>query len=495
MATIGERVQKGAAWMMLFKLVERSLGLVSTIVLARLLLPADFGLVAMATAVIALLELLSAFNFDMALIQNQSADRSHYDTAWTLNALFGLAVTVALLLMALPLSAFFGDPRLVALLLVLAPGPLIRGLENVGTVAFRKELNFDQEFKFLILKRLATFTITIGLAFYLRSYWALAGGIIIGQVYGVALSYLVHAYRPRLSLAARHELFDFSKWILLNNLISFAYLRAADFVIGRQVGAGALGLYSVANQISNMPTTELIAPINRAIYPGYAKISNDLSALRAGFVKTIAVIAMIALPAAAGIVAVAEIMVNTVLGPTWMDAVPLMQILALSGAIVALETNTFYIHLALGNVRPFTYLMGGTSLTLVVLLVVLSNIMGAVGAAVANLVVALAFFPLYYGAAMRRLELGIGPLVGALWRPLLASTVMWITVSYAMGHVTLGSSLDNIPELLGLVSLGVASYGLAILASWLLAGKPDGAERFALDHIETLAGRLRQRER
>ena len=72
---------------------------------------------------------------------------------------------------------------------------------------------------------------------------------------------------------------------------------------------------------------------------------------------------------------------------------------------------------------------------------------------------------------------------------------MWVTVSYAMSHVTLRTSLDNIPELIGLVALGVAVYGLTILACWLLVGKPDGAERFALGHIEALAGRLAQRGR
>ncbi len=95
---IGRKMAKGAAWMVGFKLAERSIGMVSTIILARILVPEDFGLIAMATAVIAVVEILQAFGFDVALIQNQQATREDYDTAWTLN--IPLAASRALLLAA-----------------------------------------------------------------------------------------------------------------------------------------------------------------------------------------------------------------------------------------------------------------------------------------------------------------------------------------------------------------------------------------------------------
>ena len=96
----GRQIAKGAAWMMGFKLLDKSVGLISTLVLARVLTPADFGLVAMATAVVALLELMGAFGFESALIQRQNTERSHYDTAWTFNVIFGAAISIMLLIMA-----------------------------------------------------------------------------------------------------------------------------------------------------------------------------------------------------------------------------------------------------------------------------------------------------------------------------------------------------------------------------------------------------------
>ena len=112
MTEVNQRIAVGAAWMVLFKLVDRSVGLISTIVLARLLVPSDFGLVALAAALIGAAELLGAFSFDVTLIHRVDTTRSHFDTAWSLNILFGAACAILLALAAVPAASFYGDPRL-----------------------------------------------------------------------------------------------------------------------------------------------------------------------------------------------------------------------------------------------------------------------------------------------------------------------------------------------------------------------------------------------
>ena len=134
----------GAAWMILVRLLDRSIGLVSTLILARLLVPADFGLVAMATAIGALLDILGGFSFDMALIQNPGAKRSHYDTVWTFNVLFGAFCAVAFIAIAAPAARFYNEGKLENVMYVLAIGYLLNGFSNIGTVDFRKELEFER---------------------------------------------------------------------------------------------------------------------------------------------------------------------------------------------------------------------------------------------------------------------------------------------------------------------------------------------------------------
>jgi lipopolysaccharide exporter len=170
LTTIGSKMAVGAIWMVLAKLLERSLGLISTLILARVLVPHDFGIVAMAMSFVALLEMLSAFGFDVVLIQKQTKERRHWDTAWTFEIIFGLSIATLMVLCASPVATFFREPDLVDVLRVLAIGSAVQGFQNIGLVAFRTEMRFDREFKFLMAKKLMGFVITVPLAFILDSY-------------------------------------------------------------------------------------------------------------------------------------------------------------------------------------------------------------------------------------------------------------------------------------------------------------------------------------
>src|SRR5438067_2459511 len=218
------------------RIADRSVGLISTLILVRLLVPADFGLVVMATVMISALQVLTAFSFDLALIQNASAERRHYDTVWTLAVLFGATITLGLIVLAPLAAAFYGEPRLSVVVYALSIGTFLEGFTNVGVVAFRKEMQFHKEFGFLFTKRLFATSATVSLAFLWRDYWALVAGILTGTVASVWLSYLWHPYRPRFSLEARGEIFGFSRWMFFNNALGFVYYRAADFILGKTAG-------------------------------------------------------------------------------------------------------------------------------------------------------------------------------------------------------------------------------------------------------------------
>src|SRR5687767_1543898 len=140
MATIQSKMTTGIAWMVTARLADRGIGLISTLILARLLVPDDFGLVAMATAIGGILDLLGAFSFDLALIQKKDAGKNHYDTVWTFTVLFGLVCAIALVGLAIPAAIFYREPRLEAVMYALAVLYLVGGFSNVGVVDFRKEL-------------------------------------------------------------------------------------------------------------------------------------------------------------------------------------------------------------------------------------------------------------------------------------------------------------------------------------------------------------------
>jgi lipopolysaccharide exporter len=470
----------GALWMVLFKFSERGLGLLSTLILVRLLAPADFGVVAMAMSFVALLELLAAFGFDVALIRNQGTERKDYDTAWTLNVLLGLGVAALMLALSQPLSTFYREPAVAAVIALLAVGSAVQGFENIGVVAFRKELEFAREFRYLVAKKIVSFAITVPLAFALRNFWALVFGIVAGRCASVALSYWVHPYRPRFSLAARGDLLHFSKWLLVNNALNFLRERASDFVIGRTGGAHSLGIFNESYFIANLPTTDLVMPINRAVFPAYARIAADRDALRVSFAAVIGVIALFAVPAGTGIAAVADSLTWVVLGPKWMEGVPVIEMLAFFGVTIALQTNSYSVYLALGKPR----LQAGVSLLFLAVLIPgllwFTTRQGINGAAAAFVLAGLVILPANYAVALRQLELPASVIIKALWRPVIASAAMFFAVRALLGVLP----EVEIVRLLAGVSAGVVVYLSALTLLWRLSGAGASAERAILDRCQ-----------
>jgi lipopolysaccharide exporter len=476
MKSINRRMVTGIAWMSLMRIAIKGLGLVSTVILARLLAPADFGVVAMAMSIISGLELLRDFSFDVALIQRQDADRSHYDTAWTFNVIFGLTLAIVLCALSLPAAGFYNEPRLANVILVLAAGVLVGSFENIGVVAFRKELEFRKEFMLRTAQKACSLVVTLPLAFLLRSYWALVIGMVCNFALSVALSYYAHPFRPRFSFAARAQLFSFSKWLFATNLLWFLQTRTPDFVLGRISGPSALGVFSVSFEISNLATTELVAPINRAVLPGYAKMAHDLQVLRQGFLNVIGLIVLLGLPVGFGIAAVAKPIVDIFLGAQWSSAVPLVSILAIFGALNSLQTNCGVVHWATGHPHTLA-LIGFIQVILLLPAMIWATLAyGPIGMAwvyLANVV--LVIVPLNYGFALHRLRLPLSRVWSVVWRPAIATCVMYLTTT-AWVRQTPESSIGS---LVVAVAFGAATYASILILLWLASGRPEGAEATA----------------
>ncbi|MDD5330463.1 MAG: lipopolysaccharide biosynthesis protein [Sulfuricella sp.] len=481
---VSSGIMRGTAWMMLLRLAERSVGLVSTLILARMLAPADFGLVAMAMAVVAMTELMGAFGFDTALIQRRDAKRAHYDTAWTFNILFAVGAALLLLLLAFPAAGFYREPRLQGILPILAMGALVQGFENIGTVAFRKELDFRREFWFVLSKRLATFGVTMALALMFRSYWALVGGVVTGKLFSVWISYRLHPYRPRFTLAARQDLFHFSKWLFFSNLVLFLQNKSADFILGRTVGAYGLGIYNVAFEIAALPSTELISPLNRVAFPAYSRLAEDLPELRRKFLEVFGVIALISFPVATGLACVAAPAVLVLLGNKWVEAIPLLRVLTIAGLIGALQSNLHLMIVALGKPKANTLVSTATLIVSLPIFVAASLRYGAVGAAWAFLVFSIVGLGTLHFVFFRLSGVQAGAYAATLWRPILSSAALALAVMAAerMFDGAFGQA-GNALKLAMLVLVGALAYAVTILAAWRLSGRPDSAEKMILGFL------------
>lgn len=475
---LGRRMAKGAAWMVMLRFAVRSIGLINTFILARLLLPEDFGLVALAMVTITLLDTFSEFGFEMALIRDQKATRAHYDTAWTVAVIKGLLVAGLLFAAAEPIAGFFNEPRLADVVRALCVIPLVEGFKNIGVVNFAKNLNFRKEFQLRILRKISAVCVVIPLAIIWRDYWALVVGMISGRCVELVLSYVMSTYRPRPSLVEWHSLFNFGKWLLLRNVVTVVGSRLDRILLGKFLDVKTVGLYNVSFEISNLATTELIWPISRALFPGYSKIADDRERLGKAYLTALSLMLMLAAPVAVGIAVAAEQIIIVMMTEKWLEAVPFITILAMHGVLRMGTSNVPAVLLALNRPHLLTYLAFFHHATRIPLLfggVIYFGAFGVVWAMVIGAGIALIA---YVGTVLRLLRVSVFAVFVAVWRPLVALGVMAATVMAVDAEWAATSSTWMIAaELLAMVAVGVVTYVGVILALWRLSGAPDGAEQ------------------
>jgi O-antigen/teichoic acid export membrane protein len=493
-ASLNRRMMHGAAWMIAVRFADRAVGFVSTIILARLLVPGDFGLVALAMTMIAAAGIFGEFGFEMALIQNRKAERSHYDTAWSIGVLRGLATAVIITLVAEPLAAYFNDPRLDDVIMLLALVPILAGLCNIGTVAFRKDLTLNKEFVFRVVPRIVGAAVTVASAFIWQNYWALVSGTLTGSVVKLIISYVMQTYRPRISLAAWREIMGFSMWMMVTSITAFANQKVGTLIIAKHLDAAALGVFSIANEISNMASGELIAPIKQVLFSGYARLVDAPALLRKAFLDAYGILVLIALPAAIGIGVTADYYVPLLLGPNWGDAVPLIEILVFSSGLRTLGTQVRPVYLALNRPHLGAYASIGSAIVFLPMLLFALLKYGIMGAAVAQVIAEVATLAGSLYLMYRLLGLRPSELLIVSWRSMIACGLMMLAVSALKSFVsaTEPEFVVQLAHLALAVLIGFVVYIVVILSLWLLCGRPqDSAESYVLNYLAQCLHRRR----
>ena len=241
---------------------------------------------------------------------------------------------------------------------------------------------------------------------------------------------------------------------VISNVVAVINSRSADFIVGKSAGAHALGLFSVSYELANLPTTELIAPINRAVFPGYALKAKDSNALKQGFLSVIGIIAAFAIPAGVGVAATADVLVPLIFGPQWLETVPLISILAIHGIIVALQTNCYYIYLALGKPYIATWLGVAQITILLPILTILTMRYGGIGAAYAYLASQLVIIPFTFMSILRLLGITVRQMLLVLWRPVVSAAIMFGIVRLVT-HMLISEPFDNLTGMIHLDEDGI----------------------------------------
>jgi O-antigen/teichoic acid export membrane protein len=345
---MGHALVRGSFWVSLGQMIGTLSGLASSIVAARLLDPAAFGLIGIALMVIATLHALSQTGFEQALIQRKDVEE-YIGAAFAVQIIRGIFLATILLLAARPLAWFYEEPVLLPILMVMSASVLISSFRNVATVFFHRTLDFGQLVLLGTAKALGKLGIVVILLLSLRNVWALVLGHLSSTLIDVGLSYLIQRRRvlPIWDRSKASELLKFGKWVSAMGVLGLFVLRGDDMVIGKYLGVSALGLYAVAYELANVPATHVTHVIGKVSFPAYSRLHNAgaRAELREMFFRVAKATLLITAPISAFIFLGIESIVEHILGSSWQPIIPLVKILVVAGFVrstVALATGIFH---------------------------------------------------------------------------------------------------------------------------------------------------------
>lgn len=473
-------VFKGAILTISMRWADRLVGFVSTLILARLLVPSDFGIIAMASLVIGLIDVFLDLGVNVALIQNRNATDAHYNTAWTLR-IIQTGIGAVIVFIAAPQAAvYFKDLRITPVLQVMSAGLILVGLENIGVITFQKEMRFGLDFRFVFLKRIAGFLVTMIAAWLMRSYWALVIGTLAGRTLGVLLSYHMHPMRPSLSLEKLKEIFSVSQWMLLNSVGNYLNRNVHNMLVGRRASTAIMGGYILAGEISAMPSTEILAPLNRVLFPTFVKAKHDLVELKRLFLLAQSVQSLLGIPAGVGLALVAHEAVLVLLGEKWLFVAPFVQILALANVVEAITTSGGYVLITMGKLRYAVLITWIQVIFLSALVIFMPPGSDALQIAWLRVLTVLAgLFVLFWMLTRTLQNVSLMDIGRSILRPLLGIGVMTLAI-ISIEEVI---KLTPLAALIVKVFTGLITYPVAIMLMWWIAKKPKGAESYLLDKV------------
>jgi len=323
--TTSLRVLKSAGLLLGMQLVQRGLGIISTLLLARLLLPEHFGVVALVMIALQFFELLVEIGNQQYIIQKTEVTEADLNTAWTMDVVIKFAMFVLIFFSAPFLSDFFETPELTTALAVAAITLPLRALKSPGIMLLAREIDYRPIFQLTLWQKGLSFIVVVLWAFTSPSHWAIISGTLVSGIVFTIGSYRVHNFRPRWTLVHFRQQWQFSQWLLLRGIIGFTRSQIDNLMVSRLFGTAQLGGYNLVREVSLLPALSAIIPMSEPLLAAISESKSNPQALAYRIRFSLALMITVLTPITAFIMLYPELIIRVLLGPDWAEYGPLLK--------------------------------------------------------------------------------------------------------------------------------------------------------------------------
>ena len=337
------KVASGVAWSFSEKLLTMIIQMVVSIVVARQLMPSDFGIMAIMTFFTSVALAIVDSGFSQTLIRKAEPSEEDYRSVFGFNVVVSLVLYVILVAIAKPLATLYESPAIADIAPVLFLVLPINSLCVVQTVMYTREFRFALLSKIVFISSLVSGVVAVVMAFMGFGIWSLVAQRLLQMGIKAAAFWLLRRWRTtaRFSLEALRTMAPFSLRLLATDLIASIYNNVAQLFIGKMHTTATLGYYSQAQKLKDLPVTSTVQAVQGVTYPALSKIADDREKLRDGYLRIQRLLSFIIFPAMLGFVAIADDMFLLLLGERWMPTVPYFKILSLSGLFYPLAVVSY----------------------------------------------------------------------------------------------------------------------------------------------------------
>ena len=450
------RVASGVAWSFSEKLLTMIIQMVVSIVVARQLMPSDFGVMAIMTFFTSVALAIVDSGFSQTLIRKSEPTDEEYRSVLGFNVVVSVVLYVVLVAVARPLATLYDSPVIADIAPVLFLVLPINSLCVVQTVMYTREFRFALLSKIVFVSSLVSGVVAVAMAFMGFGIWSLVAQRLLQMGIKAAAFWLLRRWRTtaRCSFAALRAMAPFSLRLLATDLIASIYNNVAQLFIGKMHTTSTLGYYSQAQKLKELPVTSTVQAVQGVTYAALAKIADDDAKFSEGYLRIQRLLAFVLFPVMLGFVAIAEDMFLLLLGQRWMPTVPYFEILALSGLFYPLAVVSYNVLKARSDGRVILRLE-------IVKRVIMTAVLGVTiplgveAVAWGMTAMAAVEFLLNTATALRYLACSVSAVVRAVVPSLLLSVVMFVAVS---GSLTLCASCHVALRLLTTIAIGAISY-------------------------------------
>jgi len=324
---------------------------VNTIILSRLLDPADFGLLALGLLAIGYLEIFNDFGVKSAVIYNRDDPERTANVAFSINMFIGVTLTALAFLVAPLISDFFREDRLIPILRVLSFSFVLSSFASIHDARIRRELKFKRQIIPEVMKSVAKGIVSISLAFAGYGVWSLVWGHLAGIISSVVFYWYSYRWIPKLEMdfALGRNILGYGYKMLIAGMFGQLQKNVDYLLIGRRMASAQLGYYTLAYRLPELLILNIVTVIGQVMFPTYSKLQNDMKLLGRGFLTTLRYVSLLTVPVGIGIFIITPEFVLVFYSDRWADAIPVMRVLSLYAVVYSLSFNCGDIYKATGR--------------------------------------------------------------------------------------------------------------------------------------------------